>query len=105
MAINRYSFVIGINSTSLQLSQYRTELDSHADTRTVDQNVLIIHMHSRHINVYAYDHSLGSQQDMSIVNAAVAYDCLHTGDITIFKINQAIHTNSTMCYTYEDEWR
>ena len=76
------------------MSQHRTELDSHADTCTVGKNSLITHVHNRQVNVHAYDPSLGSQQDMSIVNAAVAYDCPHTGEVLIFKINQAIHIES-----------
>ena len=44
--------------------------------------------------MHAYDPSLGSQQDKSIVNAAVAYDCPHTGEVLILKINQAIQIES-----------
>ena len=91
---NRYSFVIGSNSTSLQLSQHKTELDSHADTCTIGKHALITHVHNRNVNVHAYDPSLGSQQNMRIVNAAIAYDCPHTGEVLIFKINQAIQIKS-----------
>ena len=91
---SKYSFIIGSNHTSLYLPHSRTELDSHADTCTVGENALITHIHNRRVNVHAYDPSLGSQQDMSIVNAAVAYDCPHTGEVLIFKINQAIQIES-----------
>ena len=94
VASTRYSFVISSNSTNLQIKQHRTELDSHADTCTVGKNALITHVHNRNVNVHAYDPSLGSQQNMSIVNAAIAYDCPHTGKVLIFKINQAIHIES-----------
>ena len=77
VASTRYSLVISSNSTSLQITQHRTELDSHADTCTVGQNTLITHVHNRHVNVHAYDPSLGSQQNMNIVNVAVAYDCVN----------------------------
>ena len=83
---SKYSYVIGSNSTDLIISQYKTELDSHADTCSVGINVLIIHIHNRHVNVYAYDPSLGSQQDVSIVNAAIAYDCPHAGEVLILKL-------------------
>ena len=91
---NKYSFVIGSNHTTLHLPHSKTEFDSHADTCTVGKNTLITHVHNRQVNVHAYDPSLGSQQDMSIVNAAVAYDCPHSGEVIIFKINQAIHIES-----------
>ena len=85
-ATSKYSFVIGSNTTSLSLSQHKTELDSYADTCTVGKNALITHIHNRHVNVHAYDPSLGSKQNMSIVNAAVAYDCPHTGEVLILKL-------------------
>ena len=100
-ATSKYSFVIGSNTTSLSLSQHKTELDSHADTCTVGKNALITHIHNRNVNVHAYDPSMGSKQNMSIVNAAVAYDCPHTGEVLIFKINQAIQiktmSNNLLC--------
>ena len=74
---SKYSFVIGSNHTTLHLPHSRTEFDSHADTCTVGKNALITHVHNRQVNVHAYDPSLGSQKDMSIVNAALAYDCPH----------------------------
>ena len=81
---SKYSFIIGSNHTSLYLPHSKTELDSHADTCTVGKHALITHVHNRQVNVHAYDPSLGSQQDKSIVNAAVAYDCPHTGEVLIF---------------------
>jgi len=90
----KYSYVIGSNSTSVNVTQSRTELDSHADTCTVGKNALITHVHNRQVNVHAYDPTMGSQQNMSIVNAAVAYDCPHTGEVIILKINQAIQINT-----------
>ena len=86
----KYSYVIGSNSTSVNVTQSRTELDSHADTCTVGKNALITHVHNRLVNVHAYDPTMGSQQNMSIVNAAVAYDCPHTGEVIILKVDQAI---------------
>ena len=53
--------MIGSNSTGLIISQHKTDLDSHADTRTVGKNALITHIHNRHVNLHAYDPSLGSQ--------------------------------------------
>ena len=36
-ATSKYSFVIGSNSTSLIISQHKTELGSHADTCTMEK--------------------------------------------------------------------
>ena len=35
---SKYSYVIGSNSTDLIVSQHKNELDSHADTCTVDHS-------------------------------------------------------------------
>ena len=83
---NNY-FHISSNRTTINLSQSRTELDSHADTCTVGRNALITHVHNRRVNVHSYDASLGCQRDMQIVNAALAYDCPLTGEIFISNIN------------------
>ena len=87
------------NTCTISIPQSRTDLDSHADTCVVDRNVLITHYHgangqSKYVNVVAYDPTLGSVPDMRVVNAAVAYDCPETGEVIIFKINQAIHINT-----------
>ena len=68
----KYIYVIGSNSTSLNITQSRKELDSHAKTCTFCKNALITHVNNRHNNVHAYDPSMWSQQNMSIVNATVA---------------------------------
>ena len=91
-----YSIQLSSNSFSVQLSNIRTELDSHADTCTVGNNAFITHIHEingipKKVNVHAFDTTLGSVKDIQVVNADVAYDCPHTGAVLIFKINQAIH--------------
>ena len=89
-ACNYNHFNISSHSSTIHIAQSRTELDSHADTCTVGKNALITHVHNRRVNVHAYDASLGCQRDMKIVNAALAYDCPHTGVVHIFNVNQAI---------------
>ena len=53
------------------------------------------------VKVHAYDPSLGCVQDINVVNAAVAYDCPHSGEVLILRINQAIHIpampNNLLC--------
>ena len=89
------------NLSTVTVHQSRTDLESHADTCVVGCNSLITHSHevfgtAKFINVVAYDPTLGSVSNKSIVNAAVAYDCPHSGEVIILKINQAIHID-TMC--------
>ena len=95
-----------LSSTNISLNQYRTDLDSHADTCTIGNNALITHVHEingmpKRVKVHAYDPSLGCVQDINVVNAAVAYDCPHSGEVLILKINQAIHipsmSNNLLC--------
>ena len=95
-----------LSSTNISLNQYRTELESHADNCTVGNNVVITHVHDingmpKRLNVLAYDPALGCVKDINVVNADVAYDCLHSGEVLILKINLDIHiptiSNNLLC--------
>ena len=55
---NNY-YHISSNRTTINLSQSRTELDSHTDTCTVGKDALITHVHNRRVNIHSYDASLG----------------------------------------------
>ena len=86
----------GSYSTNILFNNYRTELDSHADTRTVGYNTLITHTHeinsiSEKVNNQAFDTKLEIVEDIIVVNAALAYVCSHTDIVIILKANQAIH--------------
>ena len=48
---NNY-YHISSNRTTINLSQSRTELDSHADTCTVGKDALITYVHNRRVNVH-----------------------------------------------------
>ena len=83
------SIQLSSSSFSVQLSNSRTELDSHADTCTVGNNAFINHIHEvngipKKVNVHAFDTTLGSVKDIQVVDAAVAYDCPHTGAVLKF---------------------
>ena len=84
-ASSYYSYTISSGSSILQLSQSRTELDRHTETYNIGNNALVTHMYKIYVNVHAYDPSLGCVKDMSLLNAAVVYDCSHTCMVLIPK--------------------
>ena len=90
--VSEKSRCVQLSSTTINvvINQYRTELDSHADTCTIGRNALVTHTYDRFVNVTAYDPALGSVKDLNVVNAAVAYDSPLTGEVIILNINQAI---------------
>ena len=57
-------------------------------------NCLITHEYDKTVNVTGFDPSQGSVKDLKVVSAALAYDCPLTGEVLIFKLNQAIHIDS-----------
>ena len=80
----------------------RTELDNHADTCVVGNNVLILTDYDRPVNVSGYDESKGTMhRSCPTVSAAVAYDCPYTGEMVIFIIHQAVYIkrmwNNLLC--------
>ena len=46
------------------------------------------------MNVTGFDPPQGSVPDLKVGSTALAYDCPLTGDVLIFKLNQAIHIDS-----------
>ena len=92
------------NLSTVAVPQSRTDLDSHADTCVVGCNSLITHSREffgmpKFLNVVVYDPTLRSLINKPVVNAAVAYDYPHSGEVIILKINQAIHID-TMCNNF-----
>ena len=71
-------------------AEYRTELDSHADTCVVGANVLVTHDYERPVTVTGYDASQGNKRYRT-VSAAIAYDDPILGRPVIVHIHQATH--------------
>ena len=67
----------------------KVELDSHADTFVVGKNVLVIHEHDRKVQVQGYDPTLPTREAM-IVDCALKYRCVSTGECSILVVNQAL---------------
>ena len=77
---------------SVASSKPKIELGSHADTCVVVDNCLVIHDHSRPVNVYSYDPKDGHRSTKT-VDAAVGYQDQQSGQKFILMINQAICIN------------
>ena len=48
----------------------------------------------KRVNVVGYASKLPSVSNIKVVNAVISCVCLHICEVTIFKINQAIHVNT-----------
>ena len=52
---------------------------------------MLIRVLPKKVNVNAFDTTLGGLKLIQVVNADVAYDCLHTDAVLYLKINQEIY--------------
>ncbi len=67
-------------------SKIKVELDSNADTSVVGSNVLVVHDHECHIDVFRCD-SKSRHKNITTVDTAVAYDNPQTGDMSVLLID------------------
>ena len=83
------------------ITEHRTDLDSHADTCLVGKNAVILEELDRYINISGFDPRKGKANDLRIVNAAVAFDDPETGQPYILRVNQAVSVptleNNLLC--------
>ena len=77
-----------INRSNMETANYQdddtqtisaTELDSHADLPVVGKYCRILEDTGRKARVSGFTSELGKPLVVKVVNAAVAYDCEHTG--------------------------
>ena len=69
----------------------RTELDSHAASIVVGKNVLITHESGRTITVGPFTKSLGSMNDVPVVDCVVAYDCPYSDRTVLLAMHNALY--------------
>jgi hypothetical protein len=74
-----------------QNEEPRSELDSHADTCCVGDNALVLDYHNRTVSVSPSINSLGTENKVPIVTAAIAYDDPILGQTFILIIHQALY--------------
>jgi len=82
------SAVLGTNSWS------RTKLDSHVDPPVVGMNARIVKYMNREVTVSGFSDTLGSISKVPVVQAAVIYDCEHSGKSYDLYINNALFIKS-----------
>ena len=70
---------------------FRMELDSHADTCCMGNEVLVVNETNRMVNVTPFLKSLGVVKKVPIISAAVAYDDPRSGEVFILIFHQALH--------------
>jgi hypothetical protein len=70
---------------------FRIKLDSHADTCCVGYDVLVVNTTEQAAQVAPFLKSLGSVSKVPIVTAAIAYNDMKTGEVTVLLIHQALY--------------
>lgn len=89
--------VANINSASVPTdatpSEFRLELDTHANMPVVGKGAYIVASSGQTADVNAYDPQQGTTK-LPIVDAAVQYDCPYTGKSYVFIIRNALHVPS-----------
>ena len=82
---------ITVLSTKINsIGETTLELDSHADTRGLGCDALVLLDYDRPVIVKGYDPSLGTKT-YATVSGALAYDDPLTGEVYHLVINQPIH--------------
>ena len=83
------SHLISAMSSDAKRSESITELDSHADSPVVGNNVYILHPTGRKVSVKEFTDQLGAPILVPVVDIVIIYDCEYTGNSIIplcFKI-------------------
>ena len=74
----------------LHVAKSKVKLDTHADTRVVGNNCLVIHNHNKPVNFNSYD-PIDGHRSAKTVDAVVGYHDPQHGQRFILMIKQAIH--------------
>jgi hypothetical protein len=69
----------------------RSELDSHADTCCVGDNALVLYYHNRTVSVAPFLDSFGTEDQVPIVTAAIAYDDPINAQTYVLIVHQALY--------------
>jgi hypothetical protein len=72
----------------------RTELDSHANMCVIGRHAVILNRSGRHAEVNTFSPNIESLHKVSIVDAAIAYDCPYTCKCYILVVRNALHVES-----------
>ena len=87
----RYTRIGALASADEIGNEFRSELDSHADTCLVSEGTaLITHDYERTVRLFGYDDNIGQTSMCKTVTGVVAYDSPETGEAYMLSFNQAI---------------
>jgi len=70
------------------------ELDSHADSPVAGSFCHILEKHNRQLYISGFTDDLGKPILVDVINAAVTYDCMMTGNSYIMILRNALHIPS-----------
>jgi len=85
-------------SQSTDILHCKAELDSHADTCRVNHVARVLEVHGQVAQVSGFSDNVTPMKDITIVNAAVAYDVPETGEVVILVINQALYFGNSLSH-------
>ena len=87
------------NSSKLQSTHGRCEMDSHADTCVAGSNCVILHFTGQECDVSPYHSGYDDMKNVPIVSAATAWQCPETGQTFILVYNEAIWMGDQLPYS------
>jgi hypothetical protein len=73
------------------LTEFRTELDSHAASIVAGRNVHVIRDSGRTVDVGPFTESLGKLKRIPVVDCAIAHDCPYSGTTRVIILYNALH--------------
>jgi hypothetical protein len=74
-----------------QQEEPRSELDLHADTCCVGNNALVLYYHNRTVSVSPFLDSYGTEDQVPIITAAIAYDGPINAQTYVLIVHQALY--------------
>ena len=82
---------VSSNISAMTSESLRTELDSHADSPVVGDNVEVIKFMNKEVTVSGFRDKLGNISKIPVVQAVLAYDCVITN-----KTHLLVHINNAL---------
>ena len=89
--VNKHLTSNNISNDIYHLTISKPELDSHANMIVLGKESFVFESTGKTCNVEPFYPALGTAQDVPIVDAAIAYDCLFTHETYILIICNALH--------------
>lgn len=85
-----------VSAIHQQEEEMRSELDSHADTCCIGDNALVLYYHNQTVYVAPFLDSFGTEDQVPIVTAAIAYDDPINAQTYIIIVQQALYVGDKL---------